>query len=608
MGNVCTKPSTKDESSTLAKYKKNSPKNKTKFEELEDLKTEYIGIPVFQKKMLAKKEYDEFVKNINVESQITSVKTKYIKIRKLLFLDDTNKNIAKLYLNFLKDHLKFINQNGLNNYILEVEKYKLVLTVKEMKDIEEKLKTKSEKENFIDFLKKLKNISDDKLIQEKDIEDVYNYALNESMKIKYFYSPIEFSNQELFYYKLYILLMMNIANIKNDIKISKEEKKDYILNKKDIASIIIDKKVLDNEKIVNDEDKMNIFTIILLYETLDDKKESINLNRLLQTEPVEYDELIKYVKKNNLGAIVINDNINKIGIKNTYGEENIIAASDVCLKNIQKNGIENVMDSFKLNTLNSLLKKNNIKDYDNKIREFLNVIVDSIVYKEAISKLFPENHKYLLGSNLEDIKTCINSRLKFYPYHGLGNSGLTDKFSCYSYIPIFYYIYGTVKDYIFLSIGAVIENSLHEINHMNQDLLFFYENNEKLFYSPKRDYILGEDGGENLEVLLFGRKIITLTKLECYYLLNEENYKQSLEDFRTNFNNLYNYKVTYSQKVKFLKDGKIFEEFFHDIKNYKDENEFGLHSFGEINTKTKISIKCESKVLLTKNHCKLGIN
>ncbi len=228
MGNVCTKPSTKDESSTLANYKKNSPKHKTKFEELEDLKTEYIGIPVFQKKILAKKEYDEFVKNMNVESQITSVKTKYIKIRKLLFLDDTNKNIAKLYLNFLKDHLKFINQNGLNNYILEVEKYKLVLTVKEMKDIEENIKTKSEKENFIDFLKKLKNISDDKLIQEKDIEDVYNYALNESMKIKYFYSPIEFSNQELFYYKLYILLMMNIANIKNDIKISKEEKKDYI--------------------------------------------------------------------------------------------------------------------------------------------------------------------------------------------------------------------------------------------------------------------------------------------------------------------------------------------------------------------------------------------
>ena len=83
-----------------------------------------------------------------------------------------------------------------------------------------------------------------------------------------------------------------------------------------------------------------------------------------------------------------------------------------------------------------MLKKNNIKDYDNKIREFLNVIVDSIVYKEAISKLFPENYKYLLDSNLEDIKTCINSRLKFYPYQGLVNSGFTDKFSCYSYIPI----------------------------------------------------------------------------------------------------------------------------------------------------------------------------
>ena len=37
---------------------------------------------------------------------------------------------------------------------------------------------------------------------------------------------------------------------------------------------------------------------------------------------------------------------------------------------------------------------------------------------------------------MTNIETCIDSRIKIYPYKDLEYSGLTDKFSCYSYNPI----------------------------------------------------------------------------------------------------------------------------------------------------------------------------
>ena len=57
------------------------------------------------------------------------------------------------------------------------------------------------------------------------------------------------------------------------------------------------------------------------------------------------------------------------------------------------------------------------------------------------------------------------------------------------------------------------KNSIHEINHLNQEILFFKGNDINLFFRPKGKNLKGEDGGTNLEEIL-------------------------LKDFKKNFENL----------------------------------------------------------------------
>ena len=132
----------------------------------------------------------------------------------------------------------------------------------------------------------------------------------------------------------------------------------------------------------------------------------------------------------------------------------------------------------------------------------------------------------------KDIEKCIESRFKFYPYQDLGNCGYTDKFSCYSYICVLFNIFSFQKKYYnCLRCGAIVDISLYELNHINFNILYFLENDEDLFNSMGREGLQEKDGRQHLEEILFGRKIEKLRILECYYILNENNYNQSLTDF-----------------------------------------------------------------------------
>ena len=123
-------------------------------------------------------------------------------------------------------------------------------------------------------------------INELNYDDIYNIA--EKEKIQYFNFPILFSNQELFYYKLYLLIIMEIKTIGSNIELSNEIKKEYILERSKVANLVLTEKVLENNYIINSEDKMNMLINLILYDKLDDKEESINFNRLLQTKNVDY--------------------------------------------------------------------------------------------------------------------------------------------------------------------------------------------------------------------------------------------------------------------------------------------------------------------------------
>ena len=156
-------------------------------------------------------------------------------------------------------------------YNEEIKKYKLLFTIDEKKKIAPGIKEKSEKEKFILFLEKLSLIKDD-----NGIKIFYNEIDKISKSVEYFNYPIEFSNKELFYYKLYVLLLMGIKNVKDNNLYSNDNKKKYILNRIGIAKLVLNEKIFENEKIINSEDKMNILIILILFDKLDNNGESIN--------------------------------------------------------------------------------------------------------------------------------------------------------------------------------------------------------------------------------------------------------------------------------------------------------------------------------------------
>ena len=270
------------------------------------------------------------------------------------------------------------------------------------------------------------------------------------------------------------------------------------------------------------------------------------------------------------------------------------------------NSIINTIDIYQLKTLEKLLIENSMTPYIEKIKEFLLKIIDSNVYKEAIEELFPEHFKNLFGSNLEDIKECIKSRIKYYPYQLLGNSGLTDKLSCYSFLPVFLSSSAPLTYRPILKCGAIIDNSMHELNHLIQNIIYFRGSDRSLFNTPKREWLKGEDGGENLEEILFGRKIEVLKLLESYYILNELNYEQSLKDFRKNFQNITKDTVKFTEKMKFIKcykDDAVFKEFFQIIKDFSEKKLIRLE-FWWINTKSQAKEFENYFVYTPKEFCK----
>ena len=605
MGNLCKIPSDYD-IDLLTSSSKDSPREKYSIKELEEIIDKIKNIPIFNRKLIFKEKFNllDLNKINNEASNVNDFIDNYIQIFELLNLNNTDKNIVLIYLKFIKINQKYIKIYKLESFDEEIQKYKLILTIKELDEIEKGIKKLSEKDNFINFLKQITNNDNDKIFS--DAKKYYQ-------GIKYFNYPIEFFNEELFYYKLYTILVIQINKISLDKSLTLKDKSEYISNKKKVVKFILDKKLLYNEKIINNEDNMNFLYLLILYDKLDDENESINFNRLLQTEEINYQDLLKYINDKKIGKITEIDSKNAIYLKYIDNDVIEIFADKVCLKNLNlknKNRLERISDINKYNTFNKLLDNNEVTPYICKIKNFLIKIINTNVYKEAIEKLFPKKYnRYLIGENLKDIEECINSRFKFYPCQELRGCGFTDKFSCYSYICTLFNLFSYDKTfYPILRAGAIIDISLHEINHLNQDIIFFVGNDKNLLDTPKRKLLKGVDGGENLEETLFGKKIETLKILECFYILNENNYNQSLNDFKINFQNLYNNEIDYSEKIKYIKNSKtdaIFKDFFDIIKNYDEKNFIKIELYG-INTKTQSICFDQMSIYLPKEHCKLG--
>ena len=579
MGNSCKFSDIKDleiDSSDKAQSDEESEYLKNEFREIKEFRKKVVNMNVFKRKQIAKEEYKIFLEN---EDKIKDndkyidkdkIKSKYIQIMCLILIDNTNKDIVKLYLNFIKNHPSFIKENKLLPYKKEINKYKIIFKIKEINQIEKNIKNKSQKDIFLDYLKDIVSID---LKNNSEIVEFLKETKAKLNKLFLFNTPIEFNNKELYFYKCYYNLLYENSKQENGIKA-------YLKNKQKIINYIMKKNLYDSPLINSNEDKMNLLTLYLLNEnfySIYNEDELINFNRLIQSMPVTKEDFQETNKESTINKLITIDEIDyiehKISSKNK--RENIITIplEKVCCKNLINSKLKEESEEQIFYNLDTLLVENDLSPYIEDIKKFLIKIVDSNVYKQAIKKLFPKYYNYLSGN--EDIKQHIKERIKFYPFQNLFLSGITDKFSCYTYItsinfiPIFILDSDNKDTY---KIGLTITNCIHEINHTNQILIYFKGNEKDLINSPEREFegirikedkIKITEGGMSIEYILFGKSITEINLLECLYIMNEENYNQNLNEFKENFMNIKEIVKESNGDTKFIKiENGIFKSFY----------------------------------------------
>ncbi len=451
-----------------------------------------------------KKEADEkYEKNIN-NKENESIENEYYSIYEMNLYDNTNKNIMKIYLDFLKKNDDFIKNNikTEETFINEFNKYKVLFTPEEIKSFYGEDK-KTEKENFINLLNKISN-SDDLIKLKSEIKKEYNHQF-------YFNQPISFDNKELYYFKNIQLLIDLILKLKAN----------SFQTRKKIIKLIIDSNYLKNDEITNNEKKMEYLIIILLKD--ENYYQNYNLERLKSNYTEE--EIEEFLKKNP--SFKYDKDTNSI-IKS----EMPYSLKKYCL---------NLLNSYTFisNTLkfDAFLTENIFVDYIKKIKEFIIKISGSNVFKEILKEIYKKDCNFI---SQEEINYYINNKIHFYPLIDTNSLGLTDKLSLNTYI--FSEIKAirtncSIDHGNLLHIALVIVSSFHEINHSIRIILFFKKNGNFEIRTPNLNISGNEinEGGNQLEFLLFGKVIDSLNIIESLFILNENNYKQSLKEFRNNF-------------------------------------------------------------------------
>ena len=233
MGNFCESSYSKDSELDIHSVNDYS---KNEFEEIKEFRKKILNMNVFERKDIAKREYEKFKKeenNVDISNE-DKIKNVYIKIKCLVLIDNTNKDIIKIYLNFIKKHSDFVAKNKLKPYKQEIMKYQIIFTADEMKEIEPNIKIKGQKAFFLDYLNNITKI--DLGINFNNLQALESIK-NELNNLFLFNTPIEYDNKELYYYKCYYDLIFDISNQKND------EILEYLKNIKNVINYLIQKDI-----------------------------------------------------------------------------------------------------------------------------------------------------------------------------------------------------------------------------------------------------------------------------------------------------------------------------------------------------------------------------
>ena len=222
------------------------------------IKQRYVNIPQISSEfkslqnqsLLERKEYVK--KEVNEVDKIESLKQKYISYLKLLLRDNTNKELIKKYLAFLKENKNKIIISSDVDYNSELKYYIVCLSKSDLKQLNEN-KENSEFDNLIHFLNKLyevKNFFQFANIKKDDIKELNSYS--------YFNQPIEVDNIELYFYKIKMNLYYKINKMDLDDFIAQFEFKKTFIKK------VLDNNIFNNKEIIKNEELLNLVTFCII--------------------------------------------------------------------------------------------------------------------------------------------------------------------------------------------------------------------------------------------------------------------------------------------------------------------------------------------------------
>ena len=457
---------------------------------------------------IKKKNVVDGVKNFNDKDTIIN---KYIYLIKLIIQDNTNKDLLKLYLTFLEKNYEFLKQayKIKENFENEFSKYKVAFTPEEVKNYF-KLEKNSEKKEFLDFINEInKENNYEKII--KKCKDIYLGIFNQG---------IEFSNQELFWFRNKELVVYSLLKMKSDkLKLMK-----FCIGE------IIKRNLLENQNILSN----NVYITLLMFLIIMPLEEKDCTDNL---------DMIESMFKNNIKTDLIFRN----KVLNSNNNEKIL--------NYKK-----AYDTY-----------NNIIDID-KIKKFLKKIFLSNVIKEAFQILYPSYIKFPF-ENEKDVDDYINKHLKFVVYYTPDSNAITDKFTLDTYIflkPKNIKIKNIENNQIIklieniLYTSGIIKTNYHELNHNFYNIFYYHENGNIPLKTPRKEGLDDREGGREMEKLLFGKILYKINIKEALYILNEKNYEKNIYEFREDFKNLYK---SNEKKEDYLINGEFSEL------NLSDNNE-----------------------------------
>ena len=87
--------------------------------------------------------------------------------------------------------------------------------------------------------------------------------------------------------------------------------------------------------------------------------------------------------------------------------------------------------------------------------------------------------------------------------------------------------------------AGIVKTNCHELNHNFYNMFYYHENGNIPLKTPRKEGLEIREGGREMEKILFGNILSRINIKEALYILNEDNYKKNIFQFKKDFEALY---------------------------------------------------------------------